>query len=59
MNDNRTIDAASTCARYRESATPEMLIRFERELIERFGPTPDRAVAEEAVKIWKRIFIDG
>lgn len=57
-NDNQQIDPATACKRYRESATPAMCIQFERELTEKFGPTPEHAVADEAVKLWQKIFLE-
>lgn len=55
MNDNQKIDAATACQRYRESMTPLVLERFERNFMSVFGATPARAVpAEEAKRIYEK-----
>lgn len=60
MNDNTQIDAATACRRYQESATPEMLIRFERELLNRFGTVPAHVIGpDECDPIWQAIMAGG
>lgn len=59
MNDNQQIDAATACKRYRESMTPMVLHRFERNFMAVFGATPPRAVpAEEAKRIYEQTLVE-
>ena len=59
MNDNQKIDASTACARYRESMTPLILERFERNFMNVFGATPPRAVpAEEAKRIYEETLVE-
>ena len=50
-NDNQQIDAETACARYRESMTPMVLHRFERNFMAVFGATPPRAVPPEEARL--------
>lgn len=55
MNDNATIDAVTACRRYRDSMTPMMLVRFERNLLTTFGAIPEHAIpAKEARLIYEQ-----
>lgn len=59
MNDNQQIDAATACRRYRESMTPIVLHRFERNFMAVFGATPASAVpAEEAKLIYEQTLVE-
>ena len=52
------IDPVMVCRRYIESSTPEILIRFEKLMAERFGNVPATKVpAEEAMGIWQQAYI--
>ena len=60
MNENTQIDAATACGRYRESATPEMIAAFERELLNRFGAVPAHAIGpDECEAIWQAVMAGG